>query len=363
MPLEALIRELATDDPNVIGVKTLQLLSEHAVAPTPPNYEVIYEYLLGEKAGLRHDIDRYLAHGRRFDEATLRLWYERHVTPDQFGLVRGMGADLEKIAEDLIGMIGEAGSIAARFGETLSAGIEVLNDCGPDQRVKAVIMQMLESARVAYLESQRLEHLLRTSLATTTSLMEELEQRRREALIDPLTGLFNRRAMDAHLATLVAADDAPPVSVLVIDIDNFKAINDEHGHSVGDSVIRNVADLIRRSVRGGDLAARFGGEEFVVILADTPARGAMTVAEALRLRIELLRLKRTRDGQLLAPITASIGVTEMRTDDSAESVISRADDALYTAKNSGRNRVILGATAASAPGGDHRAEAGTRGLG
>ena len=363
MPLEGLIRELDTDDPKVIGVRTLQLLSAHDVAPTPPNYEVIYDYLLGEKAGLRHDIDRYLAHGRRLDEATLRLWYERHVAPDQLGLVRGMGADLEKIAEDLIGMIGEAGDIAGRFGETLSAGIEVLNECGPDQRVKAVIEQMLGAARAAHLESQRLQRLLQSSLATTTSLMQELEQRRREALIDPLTGLFNRRAMDAHMATLVAADDAPPVSVLVIDLDNFKAINDEHGHTVGDSVIRNVADLIRRSIRGGDLAARFGGEEFVIILADTPARGAMAVAEALRLRIELLRLKRTRDGQLLAPITASIGVTAMRIDDTAESVINRADDALYAAKNSGRNRVVMAAATQAEAGEEQPATADPRGLG
>lgn len=176
--------------------------------------------------------------------------------------------------------------------------------------------------------------------------MRELEQRRREALLDPLTGLFNRRAMDAHLAMLVTSGDRPATSLLVIDIDNFKTINDKYGHSVGDSVIRNVAELVRKSIRGHDLAARFGGEEFVVILADTPASGAMTVAESLRLRIELLRLKRTRDGEHLAPITASIGVSEMLPGDTAETLINRADDALYAAKNAGRNRVVLGAETA-----------------
>lgn len=341
MPAEEYFQAANADDPSIVGASTLQLLGQHNIPPTPRNYEVIYEYLLGEKADLRHDVERYLSHGRKLDETTLRLWYERHVTSSQFGRVHGMGADLEKIAENLLGTIGKASDIAATFGEALADGIKALDACGTDARAKAVIVQMLDSARAAHLESQRLQRLLENSLAATTSLMRELEQRRREALIDPLTGLFNRRAMDAHLATLVASKDRPVTSVLVIDIDNFKKINDEYGHAVGDSVIRNVADLVRKSIRGHDLAARFGGEEFVVILADTPASGAMTVAESLRLRIELLRLKRTRDGEHLAPITASIGVSEMLTDDTAETLVTRADDALYAAKNAGRNRVVL----------------------
>ena len=343
MPAEELSLPPNTDDPTTVGASTMQLLGQHDIPPTPRNYEVVYEYLLGEKAGLRHDVERYLAHGRKLDETTLRLWYERHVTSSQFGRVHGMGADLEKIAEDLLGAIGEAGDIAAKFGGTLADGIEVLDACVTDGRARSVIIQMLDSARAAHRESQQLQRLLQNSLEATTSLMRELEQRRREALLDPLTGLFNRRAMDAHLAMLVTSGDRPATSLLVIDIDNFKTINDKYGHSVGDSVIRNVAELVRKSIRGHDLAARFGGEEFVVILADTPASGAMTVAESLRLRIELLRLKRTRDGEHLAPITASIGVSEMLPGDTAETLINRADDALYAAKNAGRNRVVLGA--------------------
>ena len=159
------------------------------------------------------------------------------------------------------------------------------------------------------------------------------------AVTDSLTGLYNRRYMESHLASLLAQVRADrPLSLMIIDIDHFKPINDTHGHAVGDEVLREFAGRIGRSVRGIDLAARFGGEEFVVIMPDTNLSSAAGVAERLRLAIaeEAFPISSQPAG---IQVTASIGVAGPG--GGAAAMLKRADEALYEAKRSGRNRVVL----------------------
>jgi diguanylate cyclase len=125
-----------------------------------------------------------------------------------------------------------------------------------------------------------------------------------------------------------------------MDIDHFKHINDSYGHAIGDIVIRNVADVVRKCIRGEDIAVRYGGEEFLVLLPNTQLEGAITVAEAIRRRIEALRLVRKNDNFALAPFTISLGVAKRRGNDDRDSLVERADKALYQAKSSGRNQVM-----------------------
>ena len=163
------------------------------------------------------------------------------------------------------------------------------------------------------------------------------------AITDPLTGLHNRRYLDAHLNSAVAraAATEKPVCVLLFDIDHFKAVNDTYGHGAGDEVLRDFADRLRQGVRGIDLVARYGGEEFVLVMPETDASFAASVAERLRSDVEKVRF-RTRAGARI-PVTVSIGLAEWQHADSAEALIGRADEALYRAKRAGRNRVVASA--------------------
>ena len=162
------------------------------------------------------------------------------------------------------------------------------------------------------------------------------------ALTDSLTGVFNRRYINAHLPRLLerAIDGHKPVAVLLFDIDHFKVVNDSYGHSVGDEVLKEVSNRASRNLRTFDLVARLGGEEFVVILPDTDAEAALTVAERLRAHIADTLFKVTADvGEI--PVTVSIGVAVGgRLGDTAEGLIRRADEALYEAKRAGRNCTI-----------------------
>jgi two-component system cell cycle response regulator len=166
------------------------------------------------------------------------------------------------------------------------------------------------------------------------------------AITDALTSLFNRRYMESHLSTLLeqAAARGKALAVLVIDIDYFKAVNDSHGHDAGDDVLREFAVRVRKSIRGIDLACRYGGEEFVIVMPETDLHVAGMVAERLRRSIagEPFAVNK---GAKRIEVTISIGLSTLeRKGEAIADVLKRADTALYRAKHDGRNRVV--ATAA-----------------
>ena len=166
----------------------------------------------------------------------------------------------------------------------------------------------------------------------------EMHVARRRAAIDPLTRLPNRAQLDEGLARLIAqarADDAP-LALMYVDLDHFMAINDRFGHAAGDRCLALVSAVLRRHVRPGDLVARYGGEEFVIVLEGTGHARARQAAEALRAAVAEAKVE--HEGVVI-PVAASIGLGDLRPDDSMEDLLRRADEALYRAKQGGRNRV------------------------
>lgn len=161
------------------------------------------------------------------------------------------------------------------------------------------------------------------------------------ALEDELTGLGNRRAILEQLAHHLAQArrSSRPLAVMVLDVDHFKRINDQHGHLSGDKALRDIAACLKERLRAQDILGRWGGEEFIIVLPDTEEAGAIQLAEQLRVAVERTRFS-ALDGQAFA-LTVSIGVHALRTgyDDERDDMIGAADRALYRAKDKGRNRV------------------------
>jgi diguanylate cyclase (GGDEF)-like protein len=169
------------------------------------------------------------------------------------------------------------------------------------------------------------------------SLVEESQLLSR---VDPLTGLMNRRAFREQLSVemLRAKRYNAPFCCMLFDIDHFKNINDKHGHATGDTVLIAMGELLRRTARQTDVTCRWGGEEFVSALQYCNLAGAVMAAN--RLREEIQRMKITNPAGEIVPITASFGVAEFNPDDTLDTLIDRADQAMYEAKTSGRNRVM-----------------------
>ena len=153
---------------------------------------------------------------------------------------------------------------------------------------------------------------------------------------DQLTHVANRRGLDTQLLSEIdrAGRKHRPLSVVMADIDHFKKVNDRYGHPVGDIVLRQVADILRDSARSMDCVTRYGGEEFVMLLPESPLEMARNVAERIRQRVEAQSF-----GQIPYPITLSLGVVQWREEEDAEQLLARVDAALYQSKQQGRNRV------------------------
>ncbi len=161
------------------------------------------------------------------------------------------------------------------------------------------------------------------------------------AVKDQLTGLFNRRYMAQHLDTLMKAASAErPISLLIMDIDYFKRVNDTYGHAAGDDLLRQFSNRLAENIRGADLACRYGGEEFVVILSGTDPQFAWAAGERLRRAVEESTFP-VGQPPVLIPVTVSIGAAySVGGEENSEALLRRADEALYRAKREGRNRVI-----------------------
>jgi two-component system, cell cycle response regulator len=210
---------------------------------------------------------------------------------------------------------------------------------GLDLGVNDFIMRPVERnellARVrTQIRRQRYTVELRRSVNNTLAL----------AVTDELTGLYNRRYFDRHLSLMLgkAREQQRDMAVMLIDMDFFKTVNDTHGHDIGDAVLREFSQRLRRNIRGVDLACRFGGEEFVVLMPDTDFRQAQGVAERVRLSVAEKGFETNGGGPL--DVTVSVGVALNESDsDTPEMLLKRADVALYRAKREGRNRVVFDA--------------------
>lgn len=246
----------------------------------------------------------------------------------------------------------------------------VIATLGPDQCIgeMSVIEGVPPSANVVTrtdcelvaIEGATLRHLLETSQVVPRNLLRMLARRVRKdnlilrhsleqqaaaaqhARLDPLTGLFNRRWLDETLSDLVGQHQAQgrPLSLLMLDIDHFKTFNDTHGHLAGDQALIAVARTLQLHIRGGDQAARFGGEEFLIVLPDTAVSEARHIATRLRNAIRRTTVI-SHDDTPLPGVTVSIGLAEGVKGDTTESLLARADAALYQAKHEGRNRLAI----------------------
>jgi two-component system cell cycle response regulator len=201
-----------------------------------------------------------------------------------------------------------------------------------DYLIRPIDQHELTARLRTQVRRKRYNDQLRASVAQTIEM----------AVIDGLTGLHNRRYLDSHLQTLFdrAVARRRPLSVMITDLDRFKSINDAHGHDGGDDVLREFAKRLRKNVRGIDLACRFGGEEFVVVMPDTDGAVAEKVAERIRAEIAQAPFAIGNDGKMIE-VTVSVGVSSvLKGTDTVAALMKRADLALYEAKSGGRNRVV-----------------------
>jgi diguanylate cyclase len=248
----------------------------------------------------------------------------------------GMG----EVINSVLGRLEAAGRDAADYSDTLSAATGKLGTDHSPADLRKLVDGLMAATREMENRTKSLESELQHSSEQVTELRSKLDNVRKESLTDPLTGIANRKAFDAAMEAAMAASAEETACLLICDIDHFKKFNDSWGHQTGDQVLRLVANCLTDNVKGRDTAARYGGEEFAVVLRGTALKGAVHVANQIRLAVQGRKLVKKSTGDILGTITISIGVSVIANPDTVEAVIRRADACLYGAKQNGRNMVI-----------------------
>ncbi|MEH6357899.1 MAG: GGDEF domain-containing protein [Pseudomonadales bacterium] len=319
---------------------TVSYLAKYAIPHSPLNYRLVYESVSGRNDGLKAALEELLTQPGTPSEISLWKLYQRFFEQDVDAL-ETMRNELRRNITSLQGELTNADGDLCSYAKSLDSFINILDASTLSETVLTEVEKVIEDTRLMKQSQLCLESQITGVLAEVNTLRQELDQVKQESLTDSLTGISNRRAFDAALehSIQIAREDKTPFCLLIGDIDHFKQFNDTHGHLVGDKVLRFVASILKRCVKGQDTVARLGGEEFAVILPQTHLDGAYAVAEQIRKAISAGRLKNKGSGEVFSTVEISIGVTQFRANDIPNDLIERADQALYRAKDQGRNRV------------------------
>ncbi len=327
-----------------LAERALATLKTSGLAASPKNIELWFLHIEARSPALTRDIQRLTQADGSFRQTDADALYDAHIVRQ--GLSRDM-AELIQRFEDEMTKIASAvettGANATGNNEKLRfLSGELKRSASENPAISALMDGVLSVAKSVREANERLEVQLASSSSEVVALRRNIENIQQEAMLDPLTGVKNRKTFDLEIDRLIraASESGEPLALIMADVDHFKIFNDKWGHQTGDHVLRLVADVMNANVKGQDVLARYGGEEFAIILPGTSLSNAVMLANRIRLAVESRRLKKRRTDEDLGLITLSMGASLLRWGDTIETLIERADACLYAAKKAGRNRVV-----------------------
>ena len=319
----------------------LPLMSRQNIPITPRNYSVWYKYVSGADGELSRTIDDMLQKGEEFSEERNEALYRQFCAEKDENELRKFREDLQQALRTILKEVTELTGQTEEYESFVSRSVNLLPEEASIHEIKNVVGEIIDKTKTLGRFGKSIQHKLKETTEALEELKRDFEQVKTEVFEDFLTGIPNRKAFDTRLTLCIgeAMSDHRDLSLLLIDIDNFKRFNDEFGHLVGDEVLKFVARKIRDIIKGRDFLARFGGEEFAVILPQTPLAGAAAVAESIRSFFAATPLRAVTAAKELGIVAVSVGVARYRPGESLEELIHRSDQALYAAKKTGKNRV------------------------
>ncbi len=314
-------------------------IKSHGLAPLPPYYAVWFEHHAGSLPELSEALEAAIS-GGVVNDSLMRELNARHLEHlPEFSVLSDALTRLSGTLKEAMSSLDTHGADTAAFSNALD---ELSTGPAPDaQRLREALSRLADEAREMARRSKQMSGQLAASTQQIEHLRSELQDARRDAMTDALTSLPNRRAFDETLQRMATATEGSgePLSLMLVDIDHFKRVNDRFGHPVGDALLRRTASTIRNGLPLGGMVARFGGEEFAVLLPGQNLATAIEEGERLRLAVSGQRLAMRRSGERLSDVTISLGLAELLPGEDVAATLERADSALYRAKQEGRNRV------------------------
>ena len=331
--------------PDLMAIQAFEKLKHDGLQPTPNNYAVYYYYFTGTNTPLKNAIDEILAHSKGLSQEQCEEFFQKYLgSAAEHKILKDTNAAIEEEIRRVLNAIDKAANGASDFSKSLDTFSGKLSASSSLDQIRDAVTHIVTETRSVAQQNEKLSEQLTQTTQQLSEVRQNLDQVHRESQIDPLTEVGNRKFFETEFTRAMgeARDNGQPLSMLMIDIDHFKKFNDTHGHLIGDQVLRLVAHTLVENLKGRDVIARFGGEEFVILLPHTKVGDAEKVGNQLRASLATKHIRRRSTHETLGAVTISIGAAEYCPGEAGDDVIARADKALYQAKNVGRNRVISG---------------------
>jgi diguanylate cyclase len=320
--------------------RVIPLINKYKTPVNPVNYAVWYEYVSGENTELQNEIDTRLSNNQPITEQITQTLYQKYVLLDMPERLEKANNGIKLVVDNTLDNISKAGSTASHCAADLTDTQGLLDNCTDIDTLKTVVSTILSNTRTLTETSYELKAELERSSGEISKLKTELAAVKKISRTDGLTGLLNRSTFDQELQNVCHMHNTN-IALVLFDLDHFKQLNDRLGHLVGDRVLQYFSSLLLEHAGSRHIAARFGGEEMVMILFDVSHQQTIEIANTIRAELANSNLKHRKDGALIGQVTVSIGISFFQAGDTPSSFIDRADRALYLAKGNGRNQIKI----------------------
>lgn len=317
----------------------IQQLEQWNIPANPINYAISYHYVIGINEALLKDVNDYLIVQEHLDSFFLEELYRQHILGQSHfrdDLVSDLDSVLSSLEQQCISSTQCVGGFITKVNTNLE-GLQSKNKNDITQAISAIY----QASNVLKLQQEQVaKHVLETQ-EETKKLKAELDEIRKEVFVDPLTGLYNRKALDQHLATWVEEDPKQKIAAIVVNIDHFKQLNDKFGPLIGNVLLAKVAKKVSSYVGESGLPVRTGGDEFLILLPGLDPSTASEIAEKIRQGVEKLRFISSKTGVRLPQMTISLGVNEFKAHQSLQSLLTKTRMLLKNFQQKHRNQVVF----------------------
>jgi len=318
----------------------IPLINKHKTPVNPVNYAVWYEYVSGDNRQLNTALDERLNSRLPITTELTQALYEKYVLLDMPDRLDSTNAGIAKVVSQTLSQVTKAQNVASECASDLSGTQEELNGYSDINELKNIVSNILSNTQTLTSTSEDLKSELEKSSREIELLKSELETVKEISRTDGLTGLLNRRTFDQELEK-ICKQQQYNVGLILFDLDHFKNINDTLGHLVGDKVLQYFSQMLNNYAGDKHIAARYGGEEMVMIVFDKSNTEIIDFTNKIRVQLAESKLKHKKDDSLIGPITVSAGISFFQAGDTSNSFLDRADQGLYSSKDAGRNRVTV----------------------
>ena len=325
-----------------IAKKVFAKTAQSKIILTPEAYRLWFVYFTEENPALNEEMNEILSSAVFFSKSITERLYQKYFQKETDSqMIDQVHQETQKIIKGIFSELLDGSKLTNEYGSNMERYAQQLNSATELPEVQQIVKGIIKETSAMAENSHQLESKLKDATAQTDNLKKQLEVTEKDALTDALTGINNRKAFDKTLGRFIDTfkKENKEFCVVLFDIDHFKNFNDTYGHKTGDYVLEMIGGILHDCVQGADFPARYGGEEFVVLLAETSLDKAVIVAERIRMKIFLKKPVDPSTGMPIRKISASFGVSLFNDRDNTETVVERADKALYLAKESGRNNV------------------------